>query len=119
MAACIEAHFFEAKWRIPAIIRAQGVRPFECYGYLDLLLWKEQTPLRRLYGVGVNSLSFRSPKEDGFQEKPFIRYSRNRKNARTIFRRSSNGRNGESVEIFLQKIDDDWFVVDYQERSVS
>ncbi|MGC4044549.1 MAG: PQQ-binding-like beta-propeller repeat protein [Armatimonas sp.] len=119
VAACIEAHFFEADWYTPAIVIVEGLTPFELYGYPGVVLWGSQPELLRLYGGGVNQINFMSPDERGNQKKPFITYSADHKSARTIISRYSGGLNGEGMEVFLQKIGDDWFVVDIQGRWVS
>lgn len=119
IAACIEAHFFEQEWGTPAILSVEGVKPLELYGYADMLLWGSQPTLNKLYGGGVNLINFSSPEDRRKDKGPFIVYSKDRQRARTIISRYSGGLNGEGVEVFLQKIGDDWFVVDIQGRWVS
>lgn len=122
IAACIEACFFGLDWDTPALIAAEGVAPFELYGTQGQAFWSRPAkpdPLNGVYGGGVNLLNFRYPGEGTPPKNQLIAFSPDRQSARVIFSRYSGGLNGEGTEVFLKKIDGEWFVVDWQGRWVS
>ncbi|WP_309721795.1 PQQ-binding-like beta-propeller repeat protein [Armatimonas sp.] len=120
VAACVEARFFAYDGNPPALISVVGVRPFEFSGYPGTVLWSRSShPLSPLYGGGVNLLDFHSPEENSVRSKDFIVFSSDRLSARVIISRYSGGLNGDGTEVFLRKIEGDWFVVDFQGRYVS
>ncbi len=121
IAACIEARFFEEAWDAPAILTVEGIAPFELYGYAGMVLWQKpgkEIPLSKLYGGGVNTISFYTPdREDKKGKKqPIIVYSPNHLTAHTLISRYSGGLNGDGTEITLKKIGEEWFVVDMEVR---
>lgn len=122
VAASIEARFFGEAWSTPAILGVEGVKPFELYGYPQAVIWYSgtgETALNKMYGGGVNTIGFHSPDERSRDAKAFIKFSPDRKTARTIISRYSGGLNGDGTEVVLKKIGDEWFVVDMIGRYVS
>lgn len=121
VAACVEARFFAEDWGSPAVIAAEGMAPFELYGYPRTLIWSTETGragLSAVYGGGMNTISFHSPDENS-RDPNFIKFSEGGKSARTMISRYSGGLNGDGTEVWLKKIGDEWFVVDMRLRYVS
>jgi hypothetical protein len=126
VAAAVEARFFASPQSVPAVIRAPGIRPFDLSGYAgQMVIWStrpDDTPLSRVYGGGVNIISFHAPYDDSGEEsdeestdeshQKFIEMSDDGRTARTVIRRYSGGLNGDGTEVHLRKIGDEWFVVD-------
>lgn len=122
VAACLEARFFAEGWETPAVLSAEGVKPFELYGYASTVLWEtpgRKIPLADLYGGGVNMISFQSDERTDKGQKSFIRYSADHKTAYTLIRRYSGGLNGDGIAVTLRKIGAEWFVIDLQMQYVS
>jgi len=118
VAASLEARFFESRWSVPAILSVPDIEPFELYGYPNIVVWKTNLaghPFEGIYGGGVNDIGFQAPEEDGPRDDahgPFVEFSDDGMTARTVIRRYSGGLNGDGIEVLLEKIGDQWFVID-------
>jgi outer membrane protein assembly factor BamB len=122
LAACVEARFFASRWDTPCLFSPEGVTPFELYGSLGVVIWpapRQMHPLYSVYEGGVNQINFYAPGEGSTQKRELVAYSADRQSARVMISRYSGGLNGDTHEVFLKKLDGDWFVVDFQLRSVS
>lgn len=111
--ACIEARFFESDWWRPATITADGIKPFEMYGYARQVFWAPggKSPLRAVYGGGVLLINFHAPYVDGKRLKDPVRFSEDGRTAWTLISRYSDGLEGDGYDVTLKKIGDDWYVV--------
>ncbi len=122
LAACVEARFFASRWDTPCLFPLEGVTPFELYGSLGVVLWpapRQMHPLYSVYEGGVNQINFYAPEEDSKQGRELVAYSADHQSARVMISRYSGGLDGDTSEVFLKKIEGEWFVVDFQLRSVS
>ncbi|MBB6049943.1 PQQ-binding-like beta-propeller repeat protein [Armatimonas rosea] len=122
LAACVEAYFFAFHWDTPSLFSLYGVTPFELYGSSGVALWHasgEMNPLFSVYEGGVNLINFYAPGEESKQKRERVAYSADRQSARVMISRYAGGLDGDTSEVFLKKIEGEWFVVDFQLRLVS
>ncbi len=119
VAACVEARFYGGNWGTPAVIEVKQLKPFEMYGYHGPLLWGTDAfkgTLPKMYGTGMNSLTFHSAAERGTD---WVEFGADGRSAITLISRYSGGLNGDGIRATLIKVGDDWFVTGLEMMYVS
>lgn len=126
VAACVEARFFAEDWRIPAVIRAKDIKPFELYGYGGTLVWEGDGYrgwLPDMFGTGVNAITFSpavfNPEELGRRNGDWLKIEPDGKHALTLISCYSGGLSGDGWNVWLVKVGQDWFVTKIERAYIS